>query len=169
MKEHAGEPIAIWHYLPATRNVRRIASRHRRNRFMGTEFVFEDLMGLILDKYAFELLRSEACTDNRICAVIETRAVDPTERADTGYTKKLYWVDRADAFVHRTDLFGTDGKLEKRISFSGYRAIGTYWRPTRQIVQNFRNGRETRLIELNRIIDVPFDAYYASHQYLRSE
>src|SRR5260221_517166 len=83
----------IWHYLPATRNVRRIASEQRQNRFMGTEFVFEDFEGLKLNKYKFELLRTEACQQGSHCYVVGGKPSEAEERNTSCYNMKVYWVD----------------------------------------------------------------------------
>jgi hypothetical protein len=167
--EAEGRPNAIWHYLPATRNVRRIAGEHRQNRFMGTEFVFEDFEGLQLDRYAFDLLRSEACPGNGACYVIEGRPGDAGERAGSGYGRKVFWVDQKTHAIVRIELFDPAGTLAKVHESTDFHAVAGYWRARRQVMTNVRTGRSTVLLELERTVDVPFDKYYVSQQYLRAE
>lgn len=169
VRERTGEPNAIWHYLPATRNVRRISAGHRQNRFMGTEFVFEDFEGLQLDRYRFELLGSEPCAGDRRCDLVEARASDAREAAESGYSKKVFWVDREARFLVKTELFDRDGKLAKVFAGEGFRPVRGHWRPTVQTMTNLADGRVTRLIEVSRRVGEPFDPHYLSQQYLRSE
>lgn len=167
--EEAGKTNAIWHYLPATRNVRRISAEHRQNRFMGTEFVFEDFEGLKLSKYEFKLLRAETCRQTSRCHVIEAIAGDAEERDSSSYGKKVFWIDQDSFAIVRTELYDRDGAIAKVAENSDFRTIGAYTRPRRQVMLNKRNGHSTVLTELERKIDVQFDRYYVSQQYLRSE
>ncbi len=167
--EHDGGPSAIWHYAPATRNVRRIAGEHRQNRFMGTEFVFEDFEGLKLGRYAFALLRREPCRDGGPCYVIEGRATDPAESATSGYGRKLFWVNEKNFAIVKVEFYDPGGALAKTLEGSEFRLLGGYWRPRRQTMTNARTGRSTTLVELQRALDEPFDKYYVGQQYLRSD
>lgn len=167
--EEIGRTNAIWHYLPATRNVRRISADHRQNRFMGTEFVFEDFEGLKLDKYQFKALRSEPCSGDRHCHVVEAVPHDSQEEASSTYGKKIYWIDQDGFFIVKTDLYDRQGSLAKTYENSEFRLIGEYWRPKKQVMRHLGSGRSTVLTELERDLDKPFDRYYISQQYLRSE
>ena len=167
--EERDKPNAIWHYLPASRNVRRISSEHRQNRFMGTEFIFEDFEGLKLDKYRFTLTGSAACAEAAQCHVVEARATDPAELAGTSYARKVFHVDRQNYAIVKTELYDKDDKLLKVFEASGWRKLGGYWRAQLQTMSNVAEGRVTRLREVERKLDAPFEPYYTSQQYLRSE
>lgn len=167
--EEKGQPNAIWHYLPASRNVRRISAEHRQNRFMGTEFIFEDFEGLKLDKYDFTLTGSQPCGQGGQCHVVEARASDPKEAASSSYGKKVFYVDREHFTIVKTELFDKAGKLQKVFETSGWRRLSGYWRPQLQSMQNVAEKRTTRLREVERKLDVPFEPYHTSQQYLRSE
>lgn len=168
--EQQGEDNAIWHYQPSTRNVRRISSQHRQNRFMGTDFVFEDFEGLKLDKYRFSLLRKEPCGNaGGSCEVVEAVATDKSEKAGSSYSKKLFWVDAEKHVITRTELYGADGKLAKTYESTGFRKLGSHWRPQVQEMRTADGSHSTRITEVDRSLDQPFDAYYVSQQYLRSD
>lgn len=162
-------PNAIWHYLPASRNVRRISAAHRQNRFMGSEFVFEDFEGLKLDKYTFTLMGSKPCAESSECDVVEGKATDKEESSSSSYRKKVFYVDKRNSAIIKTELFDRDGKLAKIFEASGWRRVGDYWRPQLQTMSNVAEMRVTRLVEVERKIDQPFDPYYTGQQYLRSE
>lgn len=167
--ERDGNPNAIWHYMPATRNVRRIAGEHRQNRFMGTEFLFEDFEGLKLDKSTFALLRSEPCRETSRCYVIEGRVSDPEERAGSTYERKIYWVDETTSAIVKVEFYDPGGTLAKSFESSDFRSFAGFWRPRRQVMTDLRNGHSTALVELQRTLNEPFDRYYVGQQYLRSE
>ena len=167
--EGEGRPNAIWHYAPATRNVRRISGEHRQNRFMGTEFVFEDFEGLKLGRYAFTLVRREACRDASQCFVIEGTPRDPEENAGSGYGRKLFWIDEKTFAIVRIELHDRAGVPVKTFESSDFRQVAGYWRPRRQVMTNLRNGRSTVLVELQRTLEEPFAKYLVSQQYLRSD
>lgn len=160
---------AIWHYLPASRNVRRISAEHRQNRFMGTEFVFEDFEGLKLDKYQFVLIGAKECTQGSHCYVIEGRATDKEELSSSSYGKKIFWVNQRNDVIVKTEFYDKHDKLIKVFEGSGFRRFGNYWRPTLQTMSNLLENRSTRLIEIERKLDQAFEPYYTSQQYLRSE
>jgi hypothetical protein len=167
--ETEGKPNAIWHYAPATRNVRRIAGEHRQNRFMGTEFVFEDFEGLKLGKYAFNLLRSEGCGGTSICYVVDARASDADEKSSSGYGRKVFWIDQKSYAIVKIELFDLAGTLAKIYESADLRPLAGYWRPKRQTMTDVRSARSTVLVELDRTLDEAFDQYYVSQQYLRAE
>lgn len=159
----------IWHYLPATRNVRRIAAEQRQNRFMGTEFVFEDFEGLKLNKYKFELMGTEACQQTSHCYVVKGKPSDLNERNTSCYNMKIFWVDQDSFVIVKTELYDRNGKLAKVYENSSFRQLGQYWRPRCQTMRNLLNGCSTVMTEIERKIDDPFDRYFVSQQYLRSE
>jgi Outer membrane lipoprotein-sorting protein len=167
--EGAGRPNAIWHYAPATRNVRRISGEHRQNRFMGTEFVFEDFEGLKLGRYAFTVVRREGCREASQCFVIEGTPRDPGENAGSGYGRKLFWIDEKTYAIVKIELHDLAGLPAKTFESSDFRQVAGYWRPRRQVMTNLHTGRSTVLVELQRTIEEPFDKYFVSQQYLRSE
>lgn len=169
VKEEGGKTNAIWEYLPAVRSVRRVSAEHKRNRFMGTEFVFEDFEGLKLGLYDFTLEGMKACAATRACYVIDARPSSPEESRTTGYSHKTYWVDTEHSFIVRTELYDRSGNLEKVFASTGFQDVNGYWRPQEEIMTNLADKRETRLLILDRKIDVPFASYFTSQEYLHSE
>ena len=167
--EEGGVTSAIWHYMPASRNLRRISAEHRQNRFMGTELVFEDFEGLKLDRYRFELLRQESCGALGSCSVVEATPSDVAERDTSGYSRKRFWVSLEREVIVRTDLFDRSDQLIKQFEAEDFRAHGRFWRPRRQTMRHLASGRKTVLEERTRQVDQPFDRHFVSPQYLRSE
>ena len=67
---HKNEPDDQWLYLPALKRVKRISSSKQSGSFMGSEFSYEDLSAVEVEKYTHRYLRDEACGDLQ-CAVLE--------------------------------------------------------------------------------------------------
>jgi hypothetical protein len=89
----------IWVYLPALGKTRRLAANNKRDSFFGTDFSYGDILLPPVEKYVHSLLRMESL-DGARCYVIESKPKDPQTRNDTGYSRKVSWID-AESFVER--------------------------------------------------------------------
>jgi hypothetical protein len=158
----------IWLYLPATRRLRRIAGSEKTNWFMGTEFSHEDFEDYRLDLYRFERLDSRDCGE-AVCDRIAAEPADPSERAASGYSRKVYWIDRDSLYPVRIEYFDRAGEPAKQLVASGLHQVDGYWRPQRIEMRNLGNGRSTRLIAQQRQMDVALDDYLVSSRFLRAD
>lgn len=158
----------VWLYLPATRRLRRIAGAEKTNWFMGTEFTHEDFEDYQLHLYRFEKLKETACNPGT-CDVVAASPADAAERKASGYSRKLYFIDRASRYPVRIEYYGHDGKLAKTLTASGLTRVGAYWRPQQLEMHNLANGRRTRLSTLSRSLDESLDDYLVSSRYLRAD
>ena len=101
-----------WLYLPGVKKVKRIAASGKKNRFLGTDFSFEDLRPEALAAHRYESAGSEAI-DGQDCWIIE--AVPATERqaADSGYSKRRLWVRKDITQIVKREFYDAKGRLEK--------------------------------------------------------
>ncbi|MBI2524436.1 MAG: outer membrane lipoprotein-sorting protein [Candidatus Rokubacteria bacterium] len=132
-----------WLYLPATKKVKRIASSGKKNRFMGTDFAFEDLRPENLELHRYNLLGSEA-VEGQDCWVIE--AVPATERqaADSGYSKRKLWVRKDSHYTIKREYYDRKGKLEKiEHSRALVNVLGTVWRANQIEMRDVQEGTRT--------------------------
>jgi outer membrane lipoprotein-sorting protein len=90
--EKAGKDDDQWIYLPAFRQVRRIASADKRGSFMGSEYAYIDLEKLRVNDYKQRVTGEEEVLGRR-CWVVERTPVSDTVIARTGYYKTVVWVD----------------------------------------------------------------------------
>lgn len=142
--EHRGGEDEQWFYLPATRRIRRIAGVDRRNRFLGTEFLYEDLQGFHPEDYAFRMLREES-VDGETCHVIE--AV-PTEeaRSRSAYSRKVMFLGEKTLVLRRADLYGKDGNELKVLTETAVKEVQPgIFVPDHLLIKNVVNGRSTSL------------------------
>lgn len=159
----------IWFYLPATRRLRRISGAEKSNWYMGTQFTYEDFEDYNLDAYDFTLREEAACGDGSKCWVIEAVASAEAEKKASGYGKKVYWIEQQSLYPVRVDYIDREGEQVKRLTTSGMRQIGDYWRPDEMVMRDLANGRSTRIRAVKREIDQPLEDYYVSDRYLRKD
>lgn len=147
--EHRGAEDEQWFYLPATRKIRRIAGADRRNRFMGTEFLYEDLQGYHPEDYTFRLVRKEEI-DGETCQVIE--AVPRDEAASrSAYSRKLLFIGEKTLLLRRAEFSGRDGTKLKTLTASKTEEVQPgIFLAGHVLVENLVNGRSTSLDTLER-------------------
>jgi Outer membrane lipoprotein-sorting protein len=142
-----------WLYLPAARKTKRIAAGGKKNRFMGTDFSYEDLRPESLALHRYTLGVGET-VDGRDCFVVE--AVPATERqaADSGYSRRRIWVDRATYVVVKREYYDKQGRLEKIETVRRVVNVGgAVWRADEIEMQDVQNGTKTVVVVEGRAID----------------
>jgi hypothetical protein len=159
----------IWMYLPTTRRIRRIAGHDKSNRYMGTEFSFEDFEGYRISDYDFSLIGAKTDARGRSCWVIEAVATATSEKASTGYSRKRYWIDRKTLYPIRVEYYAKNGALEKVLTAQGLHRVDQYWRPGREEIKNLLTGRSTRLVLESDEVNLPLENMLVSKRYLRKE
>lgn len=142
-----------WLYLPATKKAKRVASSGKKNRFMGTDFAFEDLRPESLAVHKYALLGSET-VDGQECYVIE--AVPATERqaADSGYSKRKLWIRKDNYYTVKREYYDKKGALEKVETHRKLLNVkGTIWRANEVEMHDVQAGTRTVVLVENRALD----------------
>jgi len=136
------DPDDQWLFMPAIKRTKRISSVNKSGPFVGSEFAFEDLTALELNKYDYRFLRSEACEALQ-CDVIERYP----RYQHSGYSKQVIWVDQTDRQIRRTEFYDRRGDLLKTLSLDDYREYpGAIWRPHHFSMLNHQTGKSTELV-----------------------
>lgn len=130
-----------WLYLPAYKRVKRIASRNRSGRFMGTEFSYEDLLGDPLEDFSYRYLGD---------VEYQGRQVHHVERIPlsgySAYSRQETWVDPDRLQVIKAVLYDRDGQVEKIFEASDWRLYkGRHWRAHTIVMTHVQSGRSTLL------------------------
>jgi len=81
-------------YLPALRRVRRIVSKQKSNRFVNTDYTYEDMQKRKVEKDHHRLLRNESFKEYD-CWVLESI---PKKPEDSQYGKRISWIIK-DIFI----------------------------------------------------------------------
>lgn len=138
------DPDDQWIYLPALKRVKRISSKNKSGPFVGSEFAFEDLTAVELNKYKYSYLRSEACPNAPAltCDVLE----QIPQYEFSGYTKLVNWIDQTDYQSRQTQYYDRKGELFKTLTFGGYKKYNDqYWRAHELKMENHATGKSTDL------------------------
>jgi hypothetical protein len=130
-----------WLYLPALKRVKRISSSNKSGPFMGSEFAFEDLSSFEIEKYTYRYSGDESLhgLDNFI---VEQFPVDK----NSGYTRRLVWIDKEAYRVQRIDFYDRKNTLLKTLAYANYQQYeGQFWRADTMNMTNHQNGKSTEL------------------------
>ncbi len=134
-----------WLYLPATGKPKRIASSGKKNRFMGTDFSYEDLRPEPLDAYEYKFLGSETC-DGKPCFVIEALPKTDREKQDSGYSKRKFWILKDTHFSIKREFYDHTGTLEKIERSTDLKSLGgTLWRANSIEMEDVKKKTKTIL------------------------
>ncbi|MCY4183818.1 MAG: outer membrane lipoprotein-sorting protein [Rhodobacteraceae bacterium] len=130
-----------WLYLPALKRVKRISSSNRTGSFVGSEFAYEDLGSLEVEKYTYQWIRDEKC-GSLDCTVTEFR---PVEKG-SGYTRQLVWHDKEAFRVWRIEYYDRKNEHLKTLANEGFEQyLGKYWRAKNSNMVNHVTGKSTEL------------------------
>jgi len=130
-----------WLYLPSLKRVKRISSRNKSGPFMGSEFSFEDLSSFEVPKYTYKYLGDEN-VQGLDSYMVEQYPVDK----NSGYTRRVVWVDKAEYRVLKIDFYDRKDSLLKTLSYSDYKQyLNKFWRADFALMTNHQNGKSTEL------------------------
>lgn len=138
---HPTESDEQWLYLPALKRVKRISSRNKSGSFMGSEFSFEDLTSFEVEKYTYKYIKDEV-VNGLNCYVIEQYPVD----SNSGYKKRVVWIDKAELRTQKTDFYDRKGSLLKTLTMNDYKKyLDKFWRASKLEMINHQSGKSTLL------------------------
>lgn len=134
-----------WLYLPALKQVRRVASGDKSGSFMGSDFTYSDMNGINIDWYDYRILKTSDMIDG-----VDTWLIESTPKAEyaaqvaaeTGYDKSHLWI-RKDNFVQiQGQIWVTRGNRVKYFSARELELIDDIWTAKRLQMVTTRNGKQ---------------------------
>lgn len=134
-----------WLYLPALKQVRRVAAGDKSGAFMGSDFSYSDINGVTIAWHDHKIVENSEMVDGADTWLIES--VPKPEFADqvaseTGYEKSHIWV-RKDNFVQvQRKIWVTRGNRIKYFSAQALEQIDGIWTPMRLQMITTRNGEQ---------------------------
>jgi outer membrane lipoprotein-sorting protein len=132
-----------WFYLPATKKAKRIAASGKKNRFMGTDFAFEDLRPENLAAHTYAVLATET-VDGQPCWVIEAVPANAKQAADSGYGKRKLWVRQDNYYTVKREYYDKRDRLEKVQTDRKLRNVkGSVWRADEVEMHDVQAGTKT--------------------------
>lgn len=157
-----------WLYLPSARKEKRIAAGAKKNRFMGTEFTFEDLRSENLDRNDYELIGEESL-EGQICFQVVATPRSAQDKKDSGYSKRVLWIRQDNYLSIRIEYFDRKGKKVKVLDNREIVELGEgLFRTDLAVMKNLVSGAETRMKVLERRIDQGLDEEHFTLRNLQS-
>jgi outer membrane lipoprotein-sorting protein len=143
--EHSAAEDDMWIYLPAMKKVRRLVASNKKDSFVGTDFSYGDVIGYKVEEWSHKLLREENAA-GRDCYVIESAPKSPQIAADTGYSKRISWVDRESFVALRAEIYDLNGQLLKKLAAEEVQkvdATNNRYQPMKLTAENVQTGHKT--------------------------
>ncbi len=134
-----------WLYLPGFRKTRRIGSGELGDRFVGTDFYFEDLKRRRVEDFAYKLLRSEKIGSDD-CWVIESVPASAKAKRESPYSKSIIWLRKDILFSIKARAFDKQGKPLKELTIEKLvKVAGTTYRGNQVSVVDVQRNHRTVL------------------------
>ncbi len=138
---HKNDPDDQWLYLPALKRVKRISASKQSGSFMGSEFSYEDMGAVEVEKYTHRYLRDEPCGEFE-CAVLERIPLSE----DSGYSRQVVWLDRGELRSMQIEFFDRREAHLKTMVIEGYQQfLDRFWRAGTVTMTNHLTGKSTVL------------------------
>ena len=138
---HKNEPDDQWLYLPALKRVKRISSAQQSGSFMGSEFSYEDMGSIEVEKYTHRYLREEPCGALE-CFVLERIPVS----SDSGYSRQLVWLDKEELRTLQVQYFDRRNTHLKTMVVEDFRKyLERFWRSGKLTMTNHLTKKSTVL------------------------
>ncbi len=130
-----------WLYLPALDRVKRISSSNQSGSFMGSEFAYEDMGTLEVEKFTYRYLRDEPCLE-LTCTVVERY---PTDKR-SGYQRQLVWQDKDELRVWKVEYYDRKNSHLKTLTLGDYNLfLDRFWQAGEMTMVNHLTGKSTVL------------------------
>ncbi len=164
--EHPERDNDQWLYLPAYHTTRRIAPANRGDRYMGTDFLYEDIMREKVEEYRYRTA-GEQKLQGVPCVVLEAVPIAPQLARETAYSRRLIWVDPARDIVLRADYYDREGRLLKRLIVEGVEKVAGKYRARAVRMEDFLRRHVTVVKYRGRKIGAGVPEKYFTERYLK--
>lgn len=154
--ETGGREDDQWLYLPAFRQIRRIATADKRGAFMGSEFRFVDMERLRVTDYTQTLIGEEKI-DGRNAYVIERKPSSDAVINKTGYYRTVVWVDRESHVVLKQTYYDIKGVLFKALVVKKLEKVQGIWTVMQTDMQDLITKKSSSLVFSNVKYNVGLD------------
>jgi len=130
-----------WLYLPSLKRVKRISPTNKTAPFMGSEFSYEDLASVEVEKYKYKYIGSELLNKRKVF-ILERYPLD----ANTGYSRHVVWVDQKRYIPLKTEFYDRKKRKLKTMVFENYKKyLNRFWRAGKARMDNHQSGKSSVL------------------------
>jgi hypothetical protein len=151
-------------YLPALRRVRRIVAKQKTNRFVNSDYTYEDQQRRKVDMDDHKILGSETY-EGYECWILESI---PKETSNSQYGKRVSWIAKDIYVTLKTEFYDKKNRLTKVYTVRELKNIDGIWTNMRyemhDLERKHRTLMKTFAIQYNRgIPDQIFARQYLEH------
>lgn len=145
-------------YLPAVGRIQTVSGSQRSDRFMGSDFTFEDLGNQNPDEFDFELLQEDE----------EEIKLLATPQDDSQYAYIHFYIDAERLVLRQADYFNEEDERIKELTARDYENVrDNIWRPNTMIMRDLKAERRTELRWTDRSFDEPIPERHFTERQLR--
>jgi outer membrane lipoprotein-sorting protein len=143
--EHSAGEDDIWIYLPAMKKVRRLVANNKKDSFVGTDFSYGDVIGHKVEDWTHKRLPPEKI-DGRDCYVVESTPKRSEVADNTGYSRRVSWIDEENYVALRGEMYDQGGALLKRTKAEDVLRVDDKterYQPMKLTAENVQTGHKT--------------------------
>jgi predicted RND superfamily exporter protein/outer membrane lipoprotein-sorting protein len=169
--EHSEKDDDIWIYLPSVKKVRRLISSNKKDSFVGTDFSYGDVIGHKVKEWNHNIVKEEDA-DGKSCYVIESSPKDATIKANTGYSKRITWIQKDNFVTIKSAFYDEAGELLKEARYSHYKEVDPVkkkWQAGVLEARNVQTGHSTNITIDNFKVNVGVKDDYFTTRYMEQQ
>ena len=140
--DYKGDKSDQWLYLPALDRVRRISSKRKGGRFVGSDFYYEDLADREVNMDHHRIIGSDK-VGGLPCILLESTPVDSSNSV---YSKRESCIHEKLLLPLRIDFYQRSNEPVKRLQARKIKKLQGYWTVFDSTMQNLKTGQQTKLI-----------------------
>ncbi len=138
---HKDKPDRQWLYLPALKRVKTIKSSNQSGSFMGSEFSYEDMGAVEVEKFDHRYLGEEPCGEFQ-CYLLER----VPKSDDSGYSRQLVYLDQQELRVIEVRFYDRRQEHLKTMVAKDFELyLDEFWRSQTVTMSNHLTGKSTVL------------------------
>lgn len=147
-------------YLPALEQIQIISAAEKGDRFMGSDFTYEDLGDQDPEDYEFDM---HAKSDTSYVLKAEKREKEASE-----YNYMYFYIHPDRYVLQKIEYFNEADSMIKKLEASGYtNVIDEVWLPGNMVMYDVQNNRKTELSWSNRNINTSIPDWRFTERGLR--
>jgi Outer membrane lipoprotein-sorting protein len=158
-----GLPAKQYIYTPAIERVRSVETQERSNRFLGTDFSYEEITDRDLDDFSYRLIDDGEAIDGRKTYKIEARPVDVSR---SQYAYIYIWVAKEMPAIVYAQMYSTTGVVVRILHSTDLRRVDGVWGARRTEVSTPADETRTILTIQEVKLNIPLDEAAFSPQSL---
>jgi uncharacterized protein len=161
----------IWVYLPALKKARRLASNNKKSSFVGTDLSYGDVVGHRPQDWRHRLVRQEAMGSLQVY-VVESVPGNADVATNSGYSKRISWVDNDSFVAVKVEFYDSAGSLLKTLENGELKQVDAKnkkWQPMLVKVKNHQTGHSTTVKMDKYEANIKVGDEYFSLRYLERE